>query len=55
MKKIFLLLALASVFTLRAETFVKVADAASLQDGDQVVLGYADKSHVSAGFSSTKK
>ncbi|MBR5573771.1 MAG: Ig domain-containing protein [Paludibacteraceae bacterium] len=55
MKKIFLLLALASVFTLRAETFVKVTDAASLQDGDQVVLGYADKSHVSAGFSSTKK
>ena len=55
MKKIFLLLALASVFTLRAETFVKVTDAASLQDGDQVVLGYADKSHVSAGFSDTKK
>ncbi len=55
MKKIFLLLALASVFTLRAETFIKVTDPATLQDGDQVVLGYADKSHVSAGFSSTKK
>ena len=56
MKKLsLLLLALASVFTLRAETFVKVTDAASLQDGDQVVLGYADKNHVSAGFSSTKK
>ena len=55
MKKIFLLLALASVFTLQAETFVKVTDAATLQDGDQVVLGYADKNHVSAGFSSTKK
>ena len=56
MKKIsLLLLALASVFSLQAETFVKVADAAILQDGDQVVLGYADKNHVSAGFSSTKK
>ena len=56
MKKLsLLLLALASVFTLRAETFVKVTDPATLQDGDQVVLGYADKNHVSAGFSSTKK
>ena len=56
MKKIsLLLLALASVFTLRAETFVKVTDPATLQDGDQVVLGYADKNHVSAGFFSTKK
>ena len=56
MKKIsLLLLALASVFTLRAETFVKVTDPATLQDGDQVVLGYADKNHVSAGFSSAKK
>ena len=55
MKKIFLLLALVSVFTLQAETFVKVTDPATLQDGDQVLLGYADKNHVSAGFSSTKK
>ena len=56
MKKLsLLLLALASVFTLRAETFVKVTDPATLQDGDQIVLGYADKNHVSAGFSSTKK
>ena len=56
MKKLSLfLLALASVFTLRAETFVRVTDPATLQDGDQVVLGYADKNHVSAGFSSTKK
>ena len=56
MKKIsLLLLALASVFSLQAETFVKVTDPATLQDGDQVVLGYADKNHVSAGFSSTKK
>ena len=56
MKKISLfLIALVSAFALNAETFVKVTDAATLQDGDQVVLGYADKSHVSAGFSSTKK
>lgn len=48
-------MALVSAFTLQAETFVKVTDAATLQDGDQVVLGYADKSHVSAGFSDTKK
>ena len=48
-------MALVSAFALNAETFVKVTDAATLQDGDQVVLGYADKSHVSAGFSDTKK
>ena len=56
MKKIsLLLLALASIFTLRAETFVKVTDAATLQDGDQVVLCYEAGAKVSAGFSSTKK
>ena len=56
MKHLYLfLLALASVVTLHAETFVKITDPATLQDGDQIVLGYADKSHVSAGFSSTKK
>lgn len=56
MKKLSLfLIALVSAFALNAETFVKVTDAATLQDGDQVVLGYADKSHVSAGFSDTKK
>ncbi|MBR5854079.1 MAG: Ig domain-containing protein [Paludibacteraceae bacterium] len=56
MKKLsLLLLALASAFMLQAETFVKVTDPATLQDGDQVVLGYADKNHASAGFSSTKK
>ena len=56
MKKLSLfLMALVSALTLQAETFVKVTDAATLQDGDQVVLGYADKSHASAGFSSTKK
>lgn len=48
-------MALVSAFALNAETFIKVTDPATLQDGDQVVLGYADKSHVSAGFSSTKK
>ena len=56
MKKIsFLLIALASAFALNAETFIKVTDPATLQDGDQVLLGYADKNHVSAGFSDTKK
>ena len=56
MKKIsVLLLALASIMAINAETFVKVTDPAILQDGDQIVLGYADKNHASAGFSSTKK
>lgn len=56
MKKLYILfLAFVSAFTLNAETFVKVTDVATLQDGDQVVLGYADKNHVSAGFSDTKK
>lgn len=56
MKKISLLLiTLVSALALNAETFIKVTDAATLQDGDQVVLGYADKNHVSAGFSDTKK
>lgn len=56
MKKLSLLfLAMVSVFTLPAETFIKVTDPATLQDGDQVVLGYADKTHASAGFASTKK
>ena len=41
MKKLSLfLLALASVFSLQAETFVKVADAAILQDGDQTTVTY---------------
>ena len=56
MKKLSLLfLAMVSVFTLQAETFIKVNDPATLQDGDQIVLGYADKNHASAGFASTKK
>ena len=56
MKKLsLLLLALASIFTLRAETFVKVTDPASLQDGDQIVLGYEAGAKVSDTFSSTKK
>lgn len=56
MKKILLLLACAiSAMTMSAETFVKVTNPATLQDGDQVLLGYADKNHVSAGFSDTKK
>ena len=55
MKKIFLLLALASVFTLQAETFVKVTDPAILQDGDQILMGYETATKVSASFSDTKK
>ena len=56
MKKIsLLLLAIASIFTLQAETFIKVNDAATLQDGDQIVLGYEAGAKVSAGLSSTKK
>ena len=50
-----LLLALASIMAINAETFVKLTDPATLQDGDQIVLGYADKNNASAGFSSTKK
>ena len=56
MKKLsLLLLALASIFTVRAETFIKVTDPATLQDGDQVVLGYEAGAKVSAGFYSNKK
>ena len=56
MKKLSLLfLAIVSAWTLHAETFVKVTDPATLQDGDQVVLGYQTGAKVSAGFSSTKK
>ena len=56
MKKLsLLLLALASVFSLQAETFIKVTDPATLQDGDQVVLGYEAGAKVSDTFSSTKK
>ena len=56
MKKIsLLLLALASLMAIHAETFIKVNDAATLQDGDQIVLGYEAGAKVSAGLSSTKK
>ncbi len=56
MKKLsFLFLAIASALALQAETFIKVTDATTLQDGDQVVLGYEAAAKVSAGFSSTKK
>ena len=56
MKKIYLLLfALASTMAITAETFVKVMDVATLQDGDQVVLGYEADAKVSDGFYSTKK
>lgn len=49
------ILALASLMAIHAETFIKVTDAATLQDGDLVVLGYEAGAKVSAGFSSTKK
>ena len=55
MKKIFLLLVLASAVALQAETFVKITDPAVLQDGDQVVLGYETGAKVSDTFSSSKK
>ena len=56
MKKISLLLiALASAFALNAETFIRVTDPATLQDGDQIVLGYEAGAKVSDTFSSTKK
>ena len=40
---------------LHAETFVKVTDASTLQDGDKVIMGCKAKGEVSAGFSSTYK
>ena len=49
------LLALASIMAVHAETFIKVIDPASLQDGDQVVLAYEAGTTVSNGFASTKK
>ena len=56
MKKIsFLLIALASAFALNAETFIRVTDPATLQDGDQIVLGYEAGAKVSDTFSTTKK
>lgn len=56
MKKLsFLFLAIASALALHAETFVKVTNPATLQDGDQIVLGYEAGAKVSAGLSSTKK
>lgn len=56
MKKISLLLfALASVMAIHAEVYIKVTDATSLQDGDQVVLAYEAGANVSDGFASTKK
>jgi uncharacterized protein YjdB len=56
MKKILLLLTCAiGAMTMSAETFIKVIDPASLQDGDQVVLAYEAGTTVSNGFASTKK
>ena len=56
MKKILILLTCAiGAMTMSAETFIKVIDPASLQDGDQVVLAYEAGTTVSNGFASTKK
>ena len=56
MKKLYLLLfALASIMAIHAETFIKVTDPATLQDGDEVVMAYEADTKVSAGFSSNKK
>ena len=56
MKKLSLLfLAIASALAIQAETFIKVTDPATLQDGDQVVMAYESGAKVSAGFSSNKK
>ena len=49
------LLGLFTAIAMNAETFIKVTDAATLQDGDLVVLGYETGAKVSAVFSSTKK
>ena len=56
MKKILILLTCAiGAMTMSAETFIKVTDLATLQDGDQVVLAYEAGTTVSNGFASTKK
>lgn len=54
-KIIFSLAAVLCSMSMLAETFIKVTDAATLQDGDKVVMGCAAKGEVSAGFSSTYK
>lgn len=56
MKRIFLLFAcVCATIAMQAETFVKVTDASTLQDGDKVVMAYATANKISAGFSDTKK
>ena len=56
MKKVLMMLAVAvSAMMMQAETFIKVTDAAALQDGDKVVMAYATANKISAGFSDTKK
>ena len=47
------LLALASMMAVNAETFIKVTNPATLQDGDEVVMAYEAGTKVSAGFAST--
>ena len=56
MKKIFFMLAcVLGALTMQAETFIKVTDASTLNDGDKVVMACAAKSEVSAGITSTYK
>ncbi len=58
MKKIFYLFAaMVCSMSMIAETFTKVTDAATLQDGDKVVMAYQSDAakKVSGGFSSTSK
>ena len=58
MKKIFFLLAcVVAAIAMQAEAFVKITDASTLQDGDQVVMAYQSETaqKVSAGFSSSNK
>ena len=57
MKKIFCLFAAVMCWmSMSAETFIKVTDAATLQDGDKVVMGYQSDAakKVSAGFGGSK-
>lgn len=50
-----LLLALASIMAIYAETFVKVTDPATLKDGDQVLMAYEEGNKASDSFHSNKK
>ena len=57
MRKVFFLIAacMLSLFGANADTFNKVTDASTLNDGDKVIMGNATAGKVSAGFSSNKE